>query len=94
MDVNTYGLIDSVFFSFFTCSIGDDNPLTSRAPDTLLENSCQITREEISELLTHDYTFPLKYMRQFFGELYVWRNAHTFLAMWAFHIEYLPWITF
>jgi hypothetical protein len=43
MDVNTYGLIDSVFFSFLTCSIGGDNPLTSRAPDTLLENSCQIT---------------------------------------------------
>jgi len=71
MDVNTYGLIDSVFFSFLTCSIGGDNPLTSRAPDTLLENSCQITREEISKLLTHDCTFPLKYKRQFLGELYV-----------------------
>ncbi len=49
-----------MFFSFFTCSIGGDNPLTSRAPDTLLENSCQITREEIRKLLTHDCTFPLK----------------------------------
>jgi hypothetical protein len=68
MDINTYGLIDSVFFSFFT---GGDNPLTSRAPDTLLENSCQITREEIRKLLTHDCTFPLKYLRQFLGELYV-----------------------
>jgi hypothetical protein len=71
MDVNTYGLIDSAFFSFFTCTIGDDNPLTSRALDSLLENSCQITREEISELLTHECIFPLKYTRQFFGELYV-----------------------
>jgi hypothetical protein len=94
MDVNTYGFIDCVFFSFFTCSIGDDNPLTSKAPDTLLENSCQITREEISELLIHDCTFPLKYTRQFFGELYVQGNAHTFLAMWAFQIEYLPQVTF
>jgi hypothetical protein len=71
MDVNTYGLIDSVFFSFLTCSIGGDNHLTSRAPDTLLENGCQITKEETSKLLTHDCTFPLKYKRQFLGELYV-----------------------
>jgi hypothetical protein len=94
MNVNTYGLIDSVFFSFFTCSIGDDNPLTSRAPDTLLENNRQITREEISKLLTHDCTFPLKYPRQFFWRTLCMGNAHTFLAMWAFQIEYLPRITF
>jgi hypothetical protein len=71
MDVNTHGFIDSVFFSFLTCSMGGDNPLTSRALDTLLENSCQIIREEISELLTHGCTFPSKYKRQFLRELYV-----------------------
>jgi len=51
--------------------MGGDNPLTSRALDTLLENSCQIIREEISELLTHGCTFPSKYKRQFLRELYV-----------------------
>jgi len=94
MDVNTHGLIDSVLFPFLTCSMGGDNTLTSRAPDTLLENSCQITREEISKLLTHGCTFPSKYKRQFLGELYVQGNAHNFLSMWAFQMFYLPLLTF
>jgi hypothetical protein len=56
--------------------MGGDNPLTSRAPDTLLENCCQITREEISELLTHGYTFPSKYKANFL-ENFMYRGMPT-----------------